>query len=293
MAIITQIWYFFLSLRPKQWMKNLILFIPLVFSGNLFHENMLLTSISGFLLFSLFAGSTYVLNDIRDREKDRKHPTKSLRPIASGKLHLSFALALSIILEITILYTVFSFFWKYVALLFFVYWINTFLYTFWVKHIVILDVFSIAFWFVLRGLIGVFLIHTEVSLWFLLLLFFGALWFGFLKRYQEVKLGIETRKNILAYNEDFLKQTISMITTCIIMAYSFYTFNSVQSKWMAITIPFVMFGMVRYFYHIFFLEKFSHSIEEIILKDWFILADVMLFMVSVISIIYFGKIYGA
>lgn len=293
MAIILQIWYFFLSLRPKQWMKNSILFIPLVFSGNLFHENMLFVSVMGFFLFSLFAGSTYILNDIRDKEKDKKHPTKCLRPIACGKLHLSFALILSVILEIAVLYIVFSFFWKYVTALFLVYWINTFVYTLWVKHVVILDVFSIAFWFVLRGLIGIFLINTEISLWFLLLLFFWALWFGFLKRYQEVRLGLETRKNIFSYNEEFLKQTISMITTCIIMAYSFYTFNSVQSKWMTITIPFVMFGMVRYFYHIFFLEKFSQSIEEIILKDWFILADVLLFIVSVISIIYLGKIYGA
>ena len=288
-----QIWYFFLTLRPKQWMKNFILFIPLVFSGNLFHENLFLVSISGFFLFSLFSGSTYVLNDIRDKEKDQKHPTKCLRPISSGKLNPYLALVLSVVTALSVLYITFSFFWKYITILFLIYWINTFIYTLWVKHIVILDVFSIAFWFVLRGLIGVFLIHTEISLWFLLLLFFGALWFGFLKRYQEVKLGTPTRKNILAYNEDFLKQTISMITTCIIMAYSFYTFNSVQSKWMAITIPFVMFGMVRYFYHIFFLEKFSHSIEEIILKDWFILGDVLLFMVSVISIIYLGKIYGA
>jgi decaprenyl-phosphate phosphoribosyltransferase len=102
--------YFFLALRPRQWIKNLILFIPLVFSGNLFHENLLVTSVVGFFLFSFFAGSTYVLNDIRDKDKDMKHPTKSLRPIARGKLHPTIALILSIVLEIAVLYTVYSFF---------------------------------------------------------------------------------------------------------------------------------------------------------------------------------------
>gem|GEM_PF-5087117 len=99
------------------------------------------------------------------------------------------------------------------------------------------------------------MINTDISIWFLLILFFVALFFGFLKRYQEFKLSIFSRKNIFSFNEEFLKQIIFLLTTLIIISYSLYTFNSIQSKLFSITIPFVLFGILRYLYNIFYLKE--------------------------------------
>lgn len=288
---LIQFYYYFIWMRPKQWIKNLIIFIPLLFSWFAFDLGAILNSMIVFLIFCIFAWSIYILNDIRDIEHDKNHPKKNKRPLASGKLNLNFALMLSLILISIALWSVYKLFDFWVLISFFIYLINTVIYIYFVKNIVIVDIFSISMWFVIRWLIWTFLIWSEISIWLLLILFFWALLLWFLKRFQELKLGLQTRKNITHYNEEFLKQIISMITTLILMSYSFYTFNSVQSKYIAVTIPFVIFGIIRFFYNIFYLEKFEHGIEEIILYDRYLLVNWLLYLITVFIVIYFDKIF--
>jgi len=285
--MIKQFYYFFLWMRPKQWIKNFIILIPLVFSWSFFDINLLQDSILWFILFSIFVWSIYILNDFKDIDLDKNHPKKKNRPLASWKLNKKFALILSFFLILLSLTFSYFLFWNIVFLLFFFYLLNTIFYIFWIKNIVILDIFSISWWFILRWLIWIFLINTDLSIWFLLILFFWSLLLWFLKRYQEVKLWLKSRKNIELYNEEFLKYVISMITTLIIMAYSFYTFNSVQNQFLIVTIPFVVFWLIRYFYNIFFLQKYKEWIEEVILWDKFLLSNLFLYLLIVFWIIYF------
>lgn len=284
--MIKQLYFFLIGMRPKQRIKNIIIFIPLIFSWSLFNLIFLKISILWFLIFSLFTWFIYILNDLKDIELDKNHPKKKFRPLASWKLNKTFSLIFSIFSIIFFLFLSYFMFWKIIFLLFSLYLLNTILYIFWVKNMVIVDIFSISFWFILRWLLWIFLINTDLSIWFLLILFFWALLLWFLKRLQEVKLWVESRKNIKMYNEEFLKQIISMLTTLIIMSYSFYTFNSIQNELFAITIPFVLFWIIRYIYNIFYLEKYKESIEEVIFKDNFLLFNLLFYFIIVWVIIY-------
>jgi len=280
-----QIYYFIVSLRPKQWVKNIIVFIPLAFSGIAFNITSIEKIIIIFIIFSLFVWSTYIVNDYQDRNKDRNHPRKKNRPLASGKLNPALAIISAIVLWLFMLYLSYSLWWLRVFCMFLAYLLNTMLYTFFLKKIEIIDIFSIAIGFVIRGLIGGFMIYVTLSPRLLIMLFFWALWLWFLKRYQEVKLGWDSRSNLSKYNDHFLEQIISMITTVILIAYALYTFNSVQSQLMIVTLPLVSFGIIRYYYNIFFLKKYKESIEDIFLKDKFILLDVILYIILVIFLL--------
>lgn len=285
--ILKQLYYYILCMRPKQWIKNFIIFIPLVFSGDILHIPLLLKAILVFFVFSVFVGATYVLNDLKDIKKDKLHPKKKYRPLASGLLSPIFALSISWFLIVAMLLLWYYLFGFLVIVFFLLYLLNTVIYTLYLKRQVIVDVFSIAIWFVIRWLIGIYVIGVPISPWLLIMLFFGALFLGFLKRYQEVMLWTNTRHNISLYNAEFLKQIISILTTVILMSYTLYTFNSVQSELMLLTLPFVSFGVIRYYYNIFYLEKYEESIEDIILKDKWILFDIILFALLVLVLILF------
>lgn len=283
--ILEQIFYYIICMRPKQWIKNIIIFIPLIFSGEITHIYFLSKTIAIFLLFSIFVWATYVLNDIKDLEKDKLHPKKKNRPLASWKLNKKFAFITSILGIVLIrgisVYT----FGRTIGILFAGYLANTIIYTYYLKHQVIIDVFSIAIWFVIRGLIGIYAVDVIISPWLLVVLFFWALFLGFLKRYQEVMLWKDTRHNISLYNSEFLKQIISMLTTVILMAYTLYTFNSSQSQLMLITLPFVAFWIIRYYYNIFYLQKYEEGIEDIIIKDKRIFFDIIIWFIVTILLI--------
>ncbi len=281
-----QLYYFFLSLRPKQRMKNIIIFIPLVFSGMIFNPVAIQESVVIFFVFSFFVGATYIINDYKDKEKDRNHPKKKHRPLASGMLNSVFALVWAIAIWLSMLYLSYLFWWIIVLCCFLLYLVNTVIYTFFLKKIEIIDIFSIAMWFVIRWLVGIFVIGAVFSPWLLIMLFFWALRLGFLKRYQEVKVGWDTRANLLKYNDHFLEQIISMITTVILMWYALYTFSSTQSELMILTLPLVAFGVIRYYYNIFFLKRYQESIESIVLQDKRILFDGLLYVIAVWFILF-------
>lgn len=279
-TLFSQLYYFIVALRPKQWLKNIIVFIPLFFSDNLTDIHKLSQSAFIFILLSLFIGSTYIFNDLKDREKDIHHPTKKNRPLASKKLNAYFAFISALILLVVTAWLMRYYFGNMVFLLAIVYLCNTTLYNLSLKQLVIVDVFSIGIWFVLRWIIGTFAINVELSQWLLIMLFFGALFLGFLKRYQEVKLWTTgSRSTMHEYNEEFLRQIISIITWVLLIAYTLYTFNSTQPKSIILTVPIVAFVIIRYYYHIFTLQKHAESIEDIILWDKQILISAVVYVV--------------
>ena len=280
-----QLYYFILALRPKQWIKNIIIFIPLLFSWLFTDVNSIIKSVIIFFLFSIFVWCTYIFNDYKDIEKDKEHPTKSMRPLASWKLNKWFAIWFWSLILILSLYFWFYYWWKIVWILFIVYLFNTLLYTIKLKQIEIIDIFSIAIWFIIRWLIWTYIINVPISVWLMIILFFWSLRLWFLKRYQEVMLWKNTRENISKYNSIFLEQIISLITWIIIISYSLYTFNSVQSERMVITIPFITFLVIRYYYNIFFLKKYREPIENIILHDKHIITCSIILFILIISII--------
>ena len=285
LKMFKHIYYFILALRPKQRIKNIVVFIPLLFSHLFMNPNSILRVFIIFIVFSVFIGCTYVFNDYKDLEKDKNHPHKKNRPLVSWKLNKKFALILSSVFLIGSLLFSFFFWWSIVWILFIIYLINTILYTLCFKHIVIVDVFSIALGFVIRWLIWTFIINVEISPRFLTILFFWALWFWFLKRYQEVMLSSDIRVNIDKYNESFLEQVISIVTWIVIISYALYTFNSVQTKLMVITIPFLSFIIIRYYYNIFYLKKYEDSIETIILQDKSIVICSILLFILILALL--------
>lgn len=151
---------------------------------------------------------------------------------------------------------------------------------------VILDVFSIAMWFVIRWLIGAAAIWITISEWFLIIVFFWALFLGFSKRFQEVKLGISSRANIVSYNKEFLEQILSMLASVLLFSYAMYTFNSSQSNELIYTLPIVWYWVIRYYYNIFYLEKYADWIEAIIYQDKHLLWTGIVYLITVLCVIY-------
>ncbi|UCC96063.1 MAG: UbiA prenyltransferase family protein, partial [Candidatus Omnitrophota bacterium] len=218
--------YLFFSLRPKQWVKNFFIFLPLIFGKKLFTTPTNLKSVGAFFLFSITAGVVYLINDILDIEKDRLHPTKRLRPFASGKLNKKQALVTICILGIGSL--VFSlmldmyFFWVVVAYLIF-----NFIYSKFLKELVIIDVFCIGGFFLLRVVAGTAIAKVEFSYWMIFMTVFLALFLGFNKRRQELKSFEREaslyRSVLTKYNAYFIDQMIAVITSSIVVVYMLYT----------------------------------------------------------------------
>lgn len=281
------------SMRPGQWVKNLLLFAGLIFSQNFFVPEMLLKSVFAFVLFCLISGNVYILNDIIDLEYDKSHPLKSKRAIASGQLKVSSALAFSIILIIGSF--ILSFYlnrnFGFIGLAYFV--LNL-VYSQYLKHIVIIDVMSISAGFVLRAVAGAVVIDVTISPWLIVCTTLLALFLGFGKRRQELLILEEKatghRKILSEYSPYFLDQLISVVTASTVVAYAFYTVSpEVKTKLgvshLELTIPFVLYGIFRYLYLIHQKEK-GGSPAQLLLTDKPILIDVLFWLVSVFLILY-------
>jgi len=271
----------------------MILFAPLIFSQNLFHNQNFLTVLEAFILFTLLSGSVYIFNDLIDIEKDRCHPKKSLRPLASGKLKPTNAILASIILAVTSL--VFSFFlnirFGMVALC---YLILQLAYTFSLKHIIILDVFSIAAGFVLRVLAGAVVIDIPVSTWLLVCTMLLALFLSFCKRRHELvnleEEAVNHRKSLKEYSPYLLDQMIAVVTASTLISYALYTmsaetvqkFGTTNLKY---TIPLVLFGIFRYLYLIHQKDGGGNP-ESVILKDKPMTLNVTIYVLIIVLILY-------
>jgi 4-hydroxybenzoate polyprenyltransferase len=247
------------TLRPQQWVKNLFVLVPLLFAQHLFEPIAVARAVIAFFCFCLISSSVYVLNDLKDREHDRLHPQKRYRPLAAGELSvgvacggmvalLLVALAGGLLLDPTL------------ALIFVSYWLINLLYSIWLKHQVILDVFAIASGFVLRVIGGAVVIEVEMSHWLLLCATLLALFLGFSKRRHEIgllgELSVSHRQVLEQYSQSFLDMIIGIVTAATVMSYALYTVSEetvrrFHTKGLLLTLPFVLYGIFRYLYLIY------------------------------------------
>ncbi|MEW5805737.1 MAG: decaprenyl-phosphate phosphoribosyltransferase [Acidobacteriota bacterium] len=282
-----------ISMRPKQWVKNSFVFAALVFSQNLFNVDNLLITTWGFLLFCALSGTVYIINDIFDIEKDRLHPAKARRPIASGALSIRAAIFWSLLVASLSLLISFLLSIKFgtVAL---IYWVLNLLYSVILKKIVIIDVMSIAFGFLLRAIAGAVIIDVQISSWLILCTILIALFLGFCKRRQELSIYKEEaashREILVEYSQTFIDQMIAVVTASTLIAYSFYTMSpevmeKLGTTHLNFTIPFVLYGIFRYLYLV--LHKgVGDNPTRLVLEDKPLLLNILLWGIVVVIILY-------
>jgi 4-hydroxybenzoate polyprenyltransferase len=248
---------FFHTLRADQWLKNIVLFAALIFSGTFRNPEVTAQAALGFIVFCLLSSAIYLFNDICDKEQDKHHPTKKDRPIASGDVSLStgaiYALILAL-LGITLSFLFFSKTFTFCAIAFL--GLNI-LYSLIFKKVVILDVMAISLSFVIRAIAGGFAIQVHISPWLVLCTLLLATFLGLSKRRHEIFLlddaGVEHRPLLKDYSLYFLDQMIAVVTTSTLIVYILYTLlgeikthhGVAHMEW---TIPFVMYGIFRYLF---------------------------------------------
>lgn len=280
------------TMRPHQWIKNGLLFTALIFDRKLTDVPALLNTLAGFFLFSLIASTVYIINDLADVEADRQHPKKRNRPIAAGKLPPSVARAAAILIPLVVLplsYLLDPWF----ALVTLLYFVLNLLYSSWLKHVPLIDVFVLASFYVLRVVAGVTLIEVErFSPWLYVVTTLLALYIGFGKRRAELALLAENadahRRVLKGYTLPLLDQFITIVSATTIVAYSLYTFsapNLPENHSMMLTIPFAFYGIFRYLY----LVQMKHSggaPEEVLFTDRPLQVTVVLWGLAVVLIFY-------
>lgn len=282
-------------MRPRQWTKNLVVFAGIIFAKQLTDPILFLRSILAFILFCLVSGSIYLINDIADKEQDRQHPRKQTRPIASGQLlpgYAAFAATLILLVSIAVAFILSPLFGSGLLL----YFLMMLAYTFYLKHIVILDIMIIAMGFVIRAYAGV-VVHPNLtaSKWLLMCAFFLALFLIISKRRHELIL-LEDKANghrqvLLEYSAGFLDQMVAIVTSMTVFSYALYTISretieKFHTHSLILTFPFVLFGILRYLYLVYKRGEGGEP-ETILLQDKPLLITILLWLVIVISIIYY------
>lgn len=272
-------------LRPHQYIKNLFIFAPLLFSFH-FMLNDVINTFIVFILFSLIASSIYVLNDYMDIEEDKQHPKKKFRPLASGKVSKNSAKILFLLLSVISLISAY-FLNTNLFLVLIIYFILNVAYSLKLKHITIVDIFIIATGFVLRLFAGASVIENQLSMWIIIMTFLLALFLAVAKRRDDVVLasqGKETRKNIDGYNLEFVNAVMVFMSGVIVVAYILYTVSEevirrLNSEYLYLTSFFVILGIMRYM-QITFVEQNSGSPTKIVLKDKFLKITILLWLAS-------------
>ncbi|MQA30077.1 MAG: decaprenyl-phosphate phosphoribosyltransferase [Luteitalea sp.] len=282
-----------LSLRPSQWTKNLLVFAALIFAVKLFDARALRLSAVAFVIFCGLSGVVYLLNDVMDREHDRRHPLKNRRPIASGELSVPVALGAAALLSAATLAGAFALGWQF-GLIAAAYLGLQSLYSGVLKHIVIIDVLTLAIGFVLRAIAGAVAIQVSISHWLFVCTILLALFIALAKRRHEMILlaeGATTHRPILGeYSAYLLDQMIAVVTASTLVAYIFYTISpeteqKFGTEWLGLTIPFPLYGIFRYLYLVHRREG-GGSPADLLLNDRPLLACVTLWVVAVVLIIY-------
>ncbi len=299
----------FISFRPTQWLKNLVVFAAIIFSRELFVASEFYLVFYTFLIFSAASSSMYLINDVVDKDKDKLHFSKKHRPIASGKISDRLALITAVALSsisLAISYILSS----YLFFIVLVYLIIQILYTFWLKNIIILDVLVIALAFMLRIFAGSVVILASLSAWLILTTMMLALFLGIGKRRSEITLlsGIAAshRRTLLSYPVQLLDGLVFMMATATLITYSLFTFNAPENiqkeffsaflprtldspKMLMLTIPIVVYGVFRYLYLIFEKSE-GESPEKVLITDRPLFFAVLSWIILVIFILYFFSI---
>jgi len=282
-------WYLLLlSMRPKQWIKNLLIFAGIIFSQKLFVQGYILKTLFAFAVFCLLSGSVYIINDLVDIEKDKAHPKKKNRPLASGQLSVSLAAVFVILSTAASLGGAFWIDFNF-GLVSLAYFLLTLSYSFKLKNIVIIDVLAIALGFIFRAVAGAVVIAVDISPWLLVCTFLLALFLALTKRRHELALLEDNarshRKILDEYEPEMLDQMISVVTSSTVMAYSLYTFTSGHSVYLMATIPFVIYGIFRYQYLVH-RKDIGGSPETALLKDPPMVINIALWVIACSLILY-------
>ncbi|MCL5256907.1 MAG: decaprenyl-phosphate phosphoribosyltransferase [Chloroflexi bacterium] len=283
-----------LAMRPKQWTKNGIIVAGLVFSLNLFQPVPVALTFAALVIFCLLSSAIYLVNDVVDIEKDKQHPLKRLRPIAAGLVPAPLAIGLSAAI-VGVLIPVSLFINIGFGAVAITYVATMFAYSFFLKHILIIDVFVLAAGFVLRAMSGAVIIHVAISPWLYVCTVLLALFLGLSKRRHELLLldaeALNHRKILQEYSAPLLEEMISVVSSATIMAYSLYTFsaeNLPKNHYMMFTIPFVLYAIFRYLYLVYRKDE-GGSPEQLLLTDIPLIADILVWGIAAIGILYFFK----
>ncbi len=282
------------TLRPKQWTKNGIVFAALIFDVKLFRPEPFIKTLLGFGLLCLISGAIYLINDLVDIEKDRQHPTKKKRPLPSGQVPVKIAIITAVILPAVCLPLSF---WLdfYFGLVLTGYFVLETAYSFILKHIVIIDILTVAAGFVLRVAGGVVLVQAErFSPWLYVATVLLALFLVLGKRRQELALlkeqAAHTRTILNEYNLPFLDEMMAVVTAGTVMTYAFYTFsapNLPHNHLMMLTVPFVLYGIFRYLY-VIHVKGDGGAPDEVLLSDRPMQINLVLFGLAVVGILYWA-----
>ena len=286
-------------LRPKQWMKNFFVMLPLFFGGELFNGKALLAGAITFFAYSFAASSIYCFNDIHDVDDDRRHPVKRLRPIASGAVSISVAYVLMFICFALSMLSMF--FLPDYALqtggILLLYWLLNLAYCARLKQYAIIDVCIVAFGFVLRLLAGGFATHIPLSKWIVLMTFLITLFMSFAKRRDDVirmeRTGEAPRKNTIRYNLTFINQAITITASVTLVCYIMYTVSpeviqNFQTDYLYLTTIFVLVGLLRYI-QLTVVDQKSGDPTKVLLKDRFTQLVVVAWLLTFLLIIYVLK----
>lgn len=294
--------------RPRQWIKNLGVFAAIIFTGQLFNPNAFYTSLQAFYCFCLFSSATYVLNDLLDKKRDQLHPVKKFRPVSSGQIPAPLAWVYLLVLLI-------GGFWLAAgttpSFLFiaFLYLVLQLLYSVFLKHIAVLDILSLAFGYILRVLAGEFASGYHVTFWLLICVISLSLYLAIGKRRTEMtllaKFKENTRPALGHYSSKLLDAYLAMFANSTWFSYALFTFleppiapnypliyyiedlfpAGLTRKWLVITIPFVLYGLMRYT-QLIYEKKEGESPEKVLLGDKPLLSTVVIWALIVIFLIY-------
>ena len=288
----------FASLRPGQWTKNLFVFAGLLFGGRLLQGESIALASATFVIFCALSGAVYLFNDVFDREADRVHPLKSSRPIATGALPVRTAVVTAGLLGIGAIAAAAQVRGG-LAVVAAAYLILLLVYSAFLKHVVIVDVLTIAAGFVLRAVAGAVAVNVPISHWLLVCTTLLALFLALSKRRHELTLlaegATEHRRILTEYSPYLLDQMVGVVTASTLVAYAIYststeTAERLHTDRLGLTIPFVLYGIFRYLYLVH-QKRGGGSPSTLLLTDRPLLACVALWVVSVIIILYtpFGR----
>ncbi|MEJ2721084.1 MAG: decaprenyl-phosphate phosphoribosyltransferase [bacterium] len=292
-----KLYYILITMRPRQWTKNLVLFAGLIFSESLGNSTLVWKSVEAFLIFCALSGVIYLVNDVADTEKDKLHETKRQRPLPSGRLGAREAVAAAVVIGAVSLVLSFRIGVPFfnVAVIFFV--LNI-LYSFVLKRVVLLDVVSISLSFVIRAIAGVEALvgidsSIELSPWLLICTLFLSLFLAFCKRRHELTTMGEAsrhREALAEYSPALIDQLVGISASGAVLSYSIYTIwpDTVEKFGtgnLVYTIPLVLIGVMRYLYLVYSKDK-GGSPSDLLLSEKFILIDVFAWILLVVAIFY-------
>jgi len=296
--------------RPRQWLKNIALFTTILFTGNIFNRQLFIVAFAGFISFCFLASSNYLFNDVLDAPSDRRHPFKKFRPVASGLLTVPMALSTSLLMMLAgllLAYNLGSAFFL-LAVLFI---ILQYGYSLILKKISVIDILTITAGYFIRVYAGEALTGYHISIWLALAALSLALFLAIGKRRAELTMiqgykGVlpqQTRESLSHYSEKLLDTYTAMFANSTFITYSFYTFlerpatrgflfrgysefsfDITGRKWMMITIPFVLFGIMRYMQLIY--EGQGESPEKILTSDIPLILTVLFWVIGVVIVVY-------